>query len=174
MKKGEASQTAEAAAAVRAIHRLQGKPVVFDDAFAHQLTSPGWRRVATNPLLRWLVGQVMLKSQGPIAAQVVGRSRFAEDLLEQAIEAGISQYVVVGAGFDSFALRYRDRYSALNIFELDHPDTQSVKRERILGLGAQLPSTLEFVAVNFEDQTVADALAASNYQASLPGFFSCQ
>jgi methyltransferase (TIGR00027 family) len=76
----------------------------------------------------------------------------------------------VGAGFDSFALRRRDLESKLRIFELDHPDTQQAKRER-LGRGG-LPGNLEFVAVDFERENVADALARSTFEREQPAFFS--
>jgi methyltransferase (TIGR00027 family) len=172
MKKGEASRTAEAAAAVRAIHRLHDDPVVFDDAFAHELTSSAWRTIATNRILSWLVARLLLRSQRSVAAQVVGRSRFAEDLLKQAIAAGVGQYVLVGAGFDSFALRYRDSYPNLRIFELDHPDTQRVKLERIAAIGKLPHQFLEYVAVDFEQKTVAEALMGSGYEPAQPAFFS--
>jgi len=172
MRKGQASQTAEVAAAVRAMHRLHDAPVVFDDSFALDLTSPLWRRIATSRILRWLLTQVVLRSQSPVAAQVVARSRFAEDLLKAAVADGVRQYVLVGAGFDSFALRHRDPHSALRVFELDHPDTQRVKCERILALGAELPDIVEFVKINFEQETVAEALAGSSYQPALPAFFA--
>lgn len=172
MKKGQASRTAEAAAAVRAMHRLYDVPVVFDDAFALDLTSPGWRRIATSGVLHWLITKVVARSQSPVAAQVVARSRFAEDLLKDAVAGGLRQYVLVGAGFDSFALRHHEQHSALRVFELDHPDTQRVKRERILALGDELPDILEFVEIDFEQQAVAEALAGSSYQADLPAFFS--
>jgi methyltransferase (TIGR00027 family) len=123
----------------------------------------------TKPL-RWLVFELLLRALRPVGAQVVTRSRYAEDVLEQAIAAGVRQYVIVGAGFDSFALRRRDLESTLRVFELDHPDTQLAKRERFSRMG--LPGNLEFVAADFECETVADALSRSSFEQERPAFFS--
>jgi O-methyltransferase involved in polyketide biosynthesis len=69
------------------------------------------------------------RTLGLLTGQVVGRSRYAEDLLQQAMEAGIQQYVLVGAGLDSFTLRQAKKYPHLKIFEVDHPDTQAEKQK---------------------------------------------
>ncbi len=170
MKKGRPSRTAEVAAAMRARHCLYESPVIFQDSFALDFTSPTWRTILLTRPLRWLVFERLLRALRPVGAQVVARSRYAEDVLEHSIAAGVRQYVVVGAGFDSFALRRRDLESKLRIFELDHPDTQQAKRER-LGRGG-LPGNLEFVAVDFERENVADALARSTFEREQPAFFS--
>ena len=172
MKKGQASRTAEGSAAVRAIHHLHDVPRVFDDPYALEFTSPMWRGIASSSVLQWFITHVVLRSLRPIAAETVVRSRYTEDLLEQAIAGGMRQYVVVGAGFDSFALRHRDSQPGLRVFELDHPDTQRVKVERILSMNIELSGFVEFVAVDFEEQSVAEVLAASSYQAVLPAFYS--
>lgn len=169
MNKGKASRTAEAAAAVRARHCLYESPVIFQDPFALEFTSPGWRKIIVTKPLRWLVFERLLRALRPVEAQVVARSRYAEDVLEQAIAAGVRQYVIVGAGFDSFAVRRRDLESSVRVFELDHPDTQQAKRER---LRVDLPDNLEFVAADLERETVADALVRSHFQRERPAFFS--
>lgn len=170
MRKGKASRTAEVAAAARARHCLYESPVIFQDPFALELTSPTWRRIVVTRPLRWLVFEQLLRALRPVGAQIVARSRYAEDVLEQAIAAGVRQYVIVGAGFDSFALRRRDAESKLRVFELDHPDTQQAKRERLLRIG--LPGNLEFVAADFERETVADVLVRSGFERERPAFFS--
>ena len=172
MKKGQASRTAEAAAGARAIHRLHHQHPVFDDPFALELTSPLWRRVATSKILLWLVTRLVFRSQRTVAAQVIARSRLAEDLLAEAIASGIRQYVIVGAGLDSFALRYHDAPSGFRVFELDHPDTQRLKLERIRALDIELPDIVEFVGIDFEEEAVAGALARSSYEVARPAFYS--
>jgi len=172
MQKGQASRTAEGSAAVRAIHRLQDVPVIFDDPYALAFTSPAWRRIASSGLLRKLVTQVVLRSLRPIAAETVVRSKYTEDLLEQAIGRGMSQYVIVGAGFDSFALRRNGVPSGFRVFELDHPETQRAKTDRILSMGTALPDFVEFVGVDLERESVGEALARSTYEAASPAFFS--
>ena len=172
MKEGRASRTAESAAAARAVHYLYHSPTIFEDPFALEFTSPVWRRIIVTRPLRWFVFNVLLRSLLPVAAQVVARSRYAEDLLEQAIAAGVRQYVIVGAGFDSFALRRRDLEPTVRVFELDHPDTQRAKRRRLLTLGVDQPNNVEFVGIDFEHESVADGLTRSNYQPARPAFFS--
>ena len=172
MKEGRASRTAESAAAARALHYLYQSPTIFEDPFALEFTSPVWRRIIVTRPLRWFVFNVLLRSLLPVGAQVVARSRYAEDLLEQAIAAGVRQYVIVGAGFDSFALRRRDLEPTVRVFELDHPDTQRAKRRRLLTLGVGLPNNVEFVGIDFEHESVADGLTRSNYQPARSAFFS--
>ena len=73
---------------------------------------------------------------------------------------------------DSFALRHPDLQATLQVFELDHPDTQQAKRARLLALDIELPRNLEFVGIDFEHQTVADGLRQSSYQPEHRTFFS--
>jgi methyltransferase (TIGR00027 family) len=115
---------------------------------------------------------VILRFLWPWGAQVIGRSRYAEDLLQHAITRGLCQYVIIGSGFDSFALRRPDLESTLQVFELDHPDTQQAKRARLLTLGIELPKNLEFVGIDLEHETVADGLRRSSYQPEQRAFFS--
>lgn len=74
---------------------------------------------------------VLNRTLGLLTGQVVGRSRYAEDLLAQAVQQNTQQYVLVGAGLDSFALRESHHYPALKIFEVDHPDTQAAKQAKL-------------------------------------------
>ena len=98
------------------------------------------------------------------------RSRFAEDELAHAVALGVRQCVVLGAGLDTFA--YRNPYQNVKVFEVDHPDTQAWKREQLRAAGIEIPTSLTFVPVNFEEQTLADGLAHSGFDASAPAFFS--
>ncbi len=172
MKKGRGSRTAEVAAATRAVHHLYDEPVVFADPYALQFAGPVWRTVVSVGLLRWLILRVLLGAMRPVAGQVAARSRYAEDMLAKAVANGVDQYVIVGAGFDSFALRRADLASRLRVFELDHPDTQRDKRERVNRLGVGVPENLEFVGVDFEKESVADGLRRSGFQSDRPAFFS--
>jgi len=148
MEKGQRSRTAEFAAAVRAAHLLYGRPLLFEDPFAIQLTSATWRAICGNRLLHWLVMKKILGALRPVHGQVLARSRYAEEQLEKSISAGIRQYVLIGAGLDSFALRRQDVLSSLKVYELDHPATQTAKRERLSRLRIPLPTNLEFVPVD--------------------------
>jgi len=172
MKERQRSRTAEAAAAARARHLLRSAPIVFADPFAIQLTSRPWRIICKNRFLDWLVFRRLLAVLHPIGAQILARSRYAEDQLEKSIAAGTNQYVIVGAGLDSFALRRRDLATTLKIYELDHPASQLSKRDRLAKLAIDLPANLELTPVNFEQESVADALTRSSYTRERPAFYS--
>ena len=108
----------------------------------------------------------------PTSAQILSRARYAEDCLEEALAEGIEQYVIVGAGLDSFALRRPDLSSRLAIFELDHPDTQRAKRDRLASLARKLPDQLEFAPIDFEAEAIDAALARSSFSGEKRAFFS--
>lgn len=172
MKKNTGSRTAEAAAATRAYHFGYQPPLVFADRFAAGFLKGGWRLVLGTPL-RYLVFEVGMKDLRNVAGQVLARSRFAEDRLHQALERGVEQYVIVGAGYDSYSLREGAQHPNLQVFELDHPDTQAQKRKRLEAIGhGHLPANLELVPVNFETEDLAAGLARSSYRPDAPGFFS--
>jgi methyltransferase (TIGR00027 family) len=172
MEKHKRSRTAEAVAAVRAYHLLRERPVIFEDPLAIRLTSSGWRIICKNRFLSWIVLEKLMSSLRPVRAQVLVRARYAEDLLEKAVDAGAGQYVIVGAGLDSFALRRCDLASKIKVYELDHPATQQSKRDRLEQLKIDLPENLEFVSVDFERESVGEALARSSYSGDSLAFFS--
>ncbi len=100
---------------------------------------------------------------------IAARSRFAEDALARAVTSGTRQAVVLGAGFDTFALR--NPYPGLTVFEVDHPATQAWKRERLAEAAIALPATLRFVAIDFEREDLAEQLAANGFKPDAPAFF---
>lgn len=172
MKEGQSSRTAEAAAALRANHFKNTVSPVFSDPYAFELTSRSWKKLLSSPLLVKLMNSAVLnRTLGLLTGQVVGRSRYAEDLLDQAIQSNIQQYVLVGAGLDSFVLRESHHYPTLKIFEVDHPDTQAAKQAKLKKLG-NIPASVEFVAINFEKESISEALTRSLYERSAPAFFS--
>lgn len=172
MKEGQSSRTAEAAAALRANHYQNAENPVFSDPFAFELTSKGWKKLLSTSLTVKVMNSAMFnRTFGLLTGQVVGRSRYAEDLLEHAIAKGIQQYVLVGAGLDSFTLRQAQKYPQLKIFEVDHPDTQAAKQSKLRQFGT-LPANVEFVAIDFEKESIADALARSTFKQDQAAFFS--
>jgi len=172
MKEGQSSRTAEAAAALRANHFKNTVSPVFSDPYAFELTSRSWKKLLSSPLLVKLMNSAVLnRTLGLLTGQVVGRSRYAEDLLDQAVQQNTQQYILVGAGLDSFALRESHHYPTLKIFEVDHPDTQAAKQAKLKKLG-NIPASVEFVAINFEKESISEALARSLYERSAPAFFS--
>lgn len=173
MKYKQRYSTAEATAAMRAAHLLYHQPVVFNDPYALQLTSPALRRVCQNRFFGWLLSRKSIsESLRPITAQVVSRAKYAEEKLEQAVSKGISQYVIISAGLDSFCLRRPDFSADLQIYEIDHPATQQVKQKRLGEILDSSPKGVEFLAADLEKQAIADALSDSSFLKDEKAFFS--
>jgi methyltransferase (TIGR00027 family) len=107
-----------------------------------------------------------------LRAFLVARSRFAEDELARAVVHGVTQYVVLGAGLDTFA--YRNPYAdfAPRVFEVDYPATQEWKRRRLAAAGIAIPPSVTYAPVNFERQTLAEGLKLVGFDASKAAFFS--
>src|SRR4029079_17988237 len=103
-------------------------------------------------------------------AFMAARSRFAEDELATAVEKGTGQYVVLGAGLDTFA--YRNSNRELRVFEVDLPATQQWKRALLTKAGIEVPPNLTFVPVDFEHQTLAEGLEEAGLEMQSPAFFS--
>ena len=165
------SRTAEAAAALRAWGAMsdQGR-AVFHDPHALRLTSKVWRTRLENPTQRALLMDGLLRWMQPIAHQVLARSHHAELRLQAAASAGLQQYVIVGAGLDSFHWRRPVWAKKLKVFEVDHPATQEMKRARCAA--SALIGEPQWVATNFEQESAADALRRSALDAARPTFFS--
>jgi methyltransferase (TIGR00027 family) len=100
------------------------------------------------------------------------RNRYAEDELHSALQRGVTQYVLLGAGLDSFAYRRRDLSEVLRVFEVDYFSTQQWKRTRLRELNVTLPDNLTFVPIDFEKQTLREGLQAGGYRMEAPAFFS--
>ncbi|MFK7894682.1 MAG: class I SAM-dependent methyltransferase [Myxococcota bacterium] len=100
------------------------------------------------------------------------RARWAEDRLRNAFASGVRQYVILGAGMDSFAFRQPDGFEALSIIEIDHPATQTWKQDRIEQLGWPAPSNLQLIACDFEKTSMLEALDLARFDRDKPAFFS--
>ena len=101
---------------------------------------------------------------------MVGRSRYVEDNLAFAVANGVQQYVILGAGLDTFA--YRNPYPSLKVFEVDFPSTQEFKRTMLAAAKISEPEPLTFVPLDFEHQTLANGLAQAGFDTTRPAFFS--
>jgi len=166
MQEGKASRTAERVAERRAAHQVRDRPLVLDDPIALRVIDPDVARA-----LREHPPEKETSLAGPyLRAFFVMRSRFAEDEMAEAVANGVRQYVVLGAGFDTFA--YRNPFPELRVFEVDHPDTQAVKRRRLAEAGIEIPASLTFVSIDFTTTALADALQAAGFDESQPAFFS--
>lgn len=161
METGRASKTALGVAIRRAAHQLIDKPPVLDDPIAMRLVGDRYPR-----LMERAMHPVGRDFRGFMAA----RSRYAEDRLAEAVANDVTQYVVLGAGLDTFA--HRNPFSALRVFEVDFPATQAWKRSLLRKAAIALPSNLMFVALDFEHQTLAEGLAEGGLEMHKPAFFS--
>lgn len=154
-------------AAARALHREEPPPWVLDDPLALRLA--GEEGLALIEQLRSEVpGDAMLSFNRWIAV----RARLPEDVVERAMADGVGQYVILGAGLDSFAYRRKDLQSRLRVFEVDHPASQAWKRRRLDELGIEVPANLVFTPVDFESQTLREGLAASGFDFAERAVFS--
>ncbi|MCB0414260.1 MAG: class I SAM-dependent methyltransferase [Bdellovibrionales bacterium] len=127
----------------RALHtQLENPPYIIEDNIGLQIANPeeGWQQ------------RPDMHPQGTLGfrASIVGRTRFLEDLVLQSYNTGIFQYVILGAGLDSFAQRKSQNTSRLKIFEIDKPDAQKWKQQRLSALGYSHSDQLTFVPVDFE------------------------
>jgi methyltransferase (TIGR00027 family) len=154
--------TAFSAAALRAWHTLVGEePKIFRDDLALALTGMGEAEVVE-------LGQ---RVPAASASTCILRSRFTEDRLAIARDR-LSQYVVLGAGLDSYALRMGDGLGTLTVFEIDDPPFQEWKRQRIQKLGLAAPPQLLFVPCDFETTSIEEALATTGFAPDEPSFIS--
>src|SRR5258707_5179708 len=161
------SRTAERVAIRRAAHQLVDRPLVFDDPLALRMIG---ERAASE--LRKRTSRDEDRFSRALRAMMAVRSRYAEDQLTTGVSRGVRQYVVLGAGLDTYAYRNRFRDQGLRVFEVDHPATQAWKRELLSAARIDLPSELSFVPVNFEQQSLGEELRKSGFQCEEPAFFS--
>lgn len=166
MKPGQPSRTAVRVALRRAAHQILDKPLVFDDPLALQMVGQEVAAALQKDPARFesQLGAPVLR------AFLAARSRIAEDALAKAIRNGTRQYVVLGAGMDTYA--YRQQVAGLRVFEVDQPATQDWKRMRLTEVGLAVPESLTFVSVDFEQQVLADELERAGLDRAQPTFFS--
>jgi methyltransferase (TIGR00027 family) len=175
-----APRTAILSAVMRAAHLLlDGEPKVFSDPLALKLSGlPGEAELAGH--LKNFVA-TLAADAGTEGAQATFRylragmtlrSRYAEDELRAAIERGIGQYVILGAGLDSFAYRQTTLAPDLRVFEVDLPSSQQWKRERLRALDISEPDGLVFVPLDFERQRLVAGLGAAGFRVEQPAFLS--
>ena len=165
------SRTAELVAVSRARHLLRhGKPYVFEDPFAIHFVGDRWRRVIGSRVLDTLFSKVLVRRLMPITTQHLTRARFAEECLEEAVRRGVTQYVILGSGFDSFAFRRPDL--DLTVFEVDLVATVDLKRERLSAAGMVPPDALRFVPIDFEKDDLRTELAAAGLDSARAVFFN--
>lgn len=167
MKDDLESETALQVAAARAAHRrFETGPLLLDDVHAEALLGEA--------------GPSRIETYGDDAPFILRenrdylplRARFTEDRMAEAFERGTRQAILLGAGLDSLAFRQPDAWASCRLYEVDHPNTQRFKAERIARLGWTIPANTRFVACDFEKAKLETALAATDFDPSSPTFVS--
>jgi len=168
MRENRPSATAERVAMLRALHQLLDDPKVFDDPLALCIIGRGQgeamradpHQFEASPLASYL------------RAFVAARSRCAEDELGLAVRRGVAQYVILGAGLDTFAYRNPYAEGVIHVFEVDLPVMQAWKRAHLEEAGIGLPRDLTFAPIDFEAQTLEEGLANTGYDPGKGTFYS--
>lgn len=185
MKNNESSLTSLVSAFSRAFHLKEDNPIIFNDTLAQAfLTNEEYNAISSNmaqgisffspetakklngneeAILKW-VAQIQL-SPTPLA-----RAAFAENIVVNEVKLGAEQYVILGAGLDTFA--WRHSLSNTTIFEVDHPSTQQFKLQRIQQAGLECPSHLKFVAMDFTKELSLEKLISIGFDPQKKTIFS--
>jgi len=177
--------TAIIAAFMRGFHAVNDNPKIFNDTLAYELL-PEEMRAELKQHLSESAAQMAPElakdcidteasfriAVRTMAGPMLARARFVEDRLEDAIGKGISQYVILGAGLDTFAFRRLDLADRLQVFELDLPAVQEIKQLRLAQLNLPKPHNLHFIPVDFTQQTLTSVLTIAEYDPRRLSFFS--
>jgi methyltransferase (TIGR00027 family) len=188
MDANQVSKTAMGTAFMRAYHAAHDHPRIFDDFLAQHLITAEELKIieerhlaafqrfdpsgaASCPDRASALAYWMQNAGAP--ALVFSRARYTEDILETAVRRQeVKQYVILGAGLDTFALRRPDLSARLHVFEVDHPGTQAHKRGRLREVGREQPGQPHFIPVDFSRENLAQALGCSAYDQQASSFFS--
>lgn len=165
-KAAEPDNTAVRTALWRALHmQVDAAPHILEDEVGLKLIAPdeGWQqRPDMHP-----------EFTKRLRASILARARFIEDLIIEQSKQGIDQYVILGAGLDTFAQRRPDIASRLQVFEIDQPGTQAWKQQRLIELGFGMPEWLHFVSVDFEVSSWWEQLLKAGFDSSKPAVVVC-
>ena len=168
MELKDASRTALGTAYQRAAHQLlDAPPLLLDDPLAVKLLGPtAVQRITDSeqsyrtPLRRGLRAHVLL------------RSRYTEDRLASAVQRGVTQYILLGAGLDTFAFRQPDWAHCLRIVEVDHAGTQAWKKRMLEAAGITVPGNVQFASIDFEHESLCEGLLRQQIPLDQLSFFS--
>ena len=168
MEAGKHSYMAEATAFLRAAHQvLDADPKILQDPLALSLLGSD-----TEDRIQADLERMQLEHLRGARGFAVMRSRFTEDALAEAVANGVGQYVILGAGLDTFAYRNPFPEDQLTVFEIDHPDTQRWKLGQLEAAGVTPPVNVHYMPVDFEKQSLAEGLASGDFDLAKPAFFS--
>lgn len=184
MNENQPSITSMVTAYVRAYHSMHSTNKIFDDFLAYSLIPEEIRTLighhftedkqlndSENTELR--SDKINALASFLRINNIIARARYAEDTLEKAVSQGVKQYVILGAGLDTFAFRRSELIEQLEVFEIDHPATQGFKLHRLDELGWKHPAKLHFIPIDFTKENLVTALTRSSYYSpKVKSFFS--
>lgn len=189
MKENQASRTALFSAYLRGYHSEHVNPKIFNDFLANKLLTSAERNSFDKFVLSGLTAyDPKLAASFPDEAtalaftmqlipgppQILSRARFTEDLLEEAVKQGTKQYILLGAGLDTFAFRKTEMLEQLQVYEVDHPATQNFKLHRLSELKWEIPIQMHFTTADLTKEKLADALTRTSYDTTTLSFFNWQ
>jgi methyltransferase (TIGR00027 family) len=162
------SNTAFRAAILRAVHQLiDEEPKILNDPVVLRLLDASIvDHIRLNP------NKFRTPRMRALRSHIVMRNRYAEDRLAEAVHNGVYQYLILGAGLDTFPYRQPPWAGALHIFEIDHSASQRSKRDRLAMAGIEAPSNLRLIALDFETTSLRDCLRESSFDFGKPTFVS--
>jgi len=173
MKDLSASRTALVTAMMRSLHSRADPLPLIADPWGERLVPEAAKQAMRNgmPPADGSPLDARLRAH-PAYSNVITRSRFAEDALAAAVARGVRQTVLIGAGFDSYALRRPPAAKDVAVFEIDHPATQGLKRQRLADCGITVPEPVHFLAADLSRESLGEVLAGSPFRRNEPAFFS--
>jgi methyltransferase (TIGR00027 family) len=149
----------------RAAHQILDNPKIFEDPLALRIIG-----AEAESRLRLSLAQSQKPEDRAFRAAVMVRNRYAEDELARSIQRGVRQYVILGAGLDTFA--YRNPFPHLRVFEVDHPATQAWKRSCLEKAAIPIPASVTYVSLDFDRRMMTDALRQSGFRSDELAFIS--
>ena len=154
---------------IRAVHQLiDRRPLILEDPISPRLLA-----TETLDAIRKDPGRYQTPPAKGLRSHVVLRSRYAEDLLQKGAAAGVTQFVNIGAGFDTFAFRQPPWANRLRVVEVDHPASQKAKQEYFSNRGFVAPENTRFVPVDLEKERLSAALSDTDVSRRSSTFFAC-
>lgn len=186
MEAGKESLTALVSCFARGYHSSTNKEPIFNDFISYsllkdvekQLIATNWANAIAffdqekSEALETFDEKLEWVMNNQTVPQLVSRARYTEDGLKSAIERGFKQYVILGAGFDTFALRQENLPEDFMVYEVDHPATQAFKLKRLHEIGIELPANVKFIPVDFKSNSLREELEKSGYDEQKYTFFS--
>ena len=194
VKENQASFTAMTVAYMRAYHSIHATDKIFDDFLAYELIPEEKRALIEQHLIeqnmildqqlndteyaalqseQTITQELLMQATSKLAGFFNSRARYAEDALKKVIKNGVKQYVILGAGMDTFAFRQPEMMEHLEVFEVDHPATQKFKLHRLAELGWKHPAKLHFIPIDFTKESLMKALTnSSSYDPKVKTFFN--